>query len=64
MIDHGDNIYTVYMHASALYCSKGQDVSKGTKIAAVGSTGISTGPHLHFSVRVNGAYVNPWGYLR
>lgn len=63
MIDHGDNLYTIYMHASALYVSKGQTVSRGDKIAAVGSTGRSTGPHLHFSVRLNGGYVSPWNYL-
>lgn len=63
MIDHGDSVYTIYMHASALYVSKGQQVSRGDKIAAVGSTGRSTGPHLHFSVRVNGSYVSPWNYL-
>ncbi|MBS7340635.1 MAG: peptidoglycan DD-metalloendopeptidase family protein [Lachnospiraceae bacterium] len=64
MIDHGDNLYTIYMHASALYVSKGTEVSKGDKIAAVGTTGRSTGNHLHFSVRLNGSYVNPWSYLK
>ncbi len=63
MIDHGDNLYTIYMHASALYVSKGNKVARGDKIAAVGSTGRSTGPHLHFSVRLNGSYVSPWNYL-
>lgn len=63
MINHGDNIYTIYMHASALYVSTGQKVSKGETIAAVGTTGRSTGNHLHFGVRVNGQYVDPMGYI-
>lgn len=63
-IDHGDGLYTIYMHASALYVKKGDAVAKGDTIAAVGSTGRSTGNHLHFSVRLNGSYVSPWGYLK
>lgn len=63
MIDHGDGLYTIYMHASALYVSKDDVVLKGDTIAAVGTTGRSTGNHLHFSVRKDGAYVSPWNYL-
>lgn len=62
MIDHGDTV-TVYAHCSALNKSVGDSVSAGEVVAFVGSTGLSTGPHLHFEVRVNGSPVNPLGYV-
>ncbi|MDD3220776.1 MAG: peptidoglycan DD-metalloendopeptidase family protein [Lachnospiraceae bacterium] len=69
VINHGGGVLTVYMHASALYVSSGQTVSAGQSIAAVGSTGNSTGPHLHFGVMVgssggyDGYWVDPMGYV-
>lgn len=62
-VEHGDGLRTIYLHASKLYVKKDDIVIKGEVIGAVGSTGRSTGPHLHFSVRLNGEYVSPWNYL-
>ena len=63
IIDHGNGVQSYYAHCSALYVSAGQQVSENTSIAAVGSTGNSTGPHLHLEIRVNGNPVNPQNYI-
>ena len=63
MIYHGDGLYTRYLHCSSLLVSVGDYVTKGQKIALMGTTGNSTGVHLHFDVRLNGSYVSPWNYL-
>ena len=63
VISHGSNICTLYGHMSAIYVSAGDTVSRSQQVGAVGSTGASTGNHLHFEVRVNGSPVDPMGYI-
>ena len=63
IINHGNGVTTRYAHCSDLYVSAGQTVTKGQRIAAVGSTGASTGNHCHFEVRINGESKNPSNYL-
>ena len=64
IINHGNGLKTLYGHCSKLYVEVGDSVSRGEVIGAIGSTGWSTGPHLHLEIRVNGARVNPLNYIR
>jgi murein DD-endopeptidase MepM/ murein hydrolase activator NlpD len=64
ILDHGNGITTLYAHLAAIYVEAGQTVERGTTIGAVGSSGRSTGPHLHFTVSVDGRAVDPMQYLR
>jgi murein DD-endopeptidase MepM/ murein hydrolase activator NlpD len=63
IVDHGNNITTLYAHNEGLYIEEGQQVQRGQPIALVGSTGLSTGPHLHFELRTNGEPVDPLPYM-
>ncbi len=63
VIDHGDGVETKYLHASKLLVKEGDYVQRGQPVILVGSTGVSTGPHLHFSLYVNGVAVNPLDYV-
>lgn len=63
IINHGNGLLTYYMHCNTIFVSAGQKVSKGQNIGQVGTTGNSTGPHLHFQVMNNGTPVNPMSYL-
>jgi murein DD-endopeptidase MepM/ murein hydrolase activator NlpD len=63
MIDHGNGFQTLYAHLSVRNVLCGQPVLKGGVIGAAGSTGNSTGPHLHFEIRLMGGFVNPHNYL-
>ena len=63
IVDHGNGMTTLYAHCSDLYVKDGDVVAKGQPIAAVGSTGFSTGPHLHFELRANGEPIDPAAYL-
>lgn len=63
VISHGNGVQTYYGHCSKLYAKNGQTVSQGDVVASVGSTGNSTGPHLHLEIRVNGTAYNPQNYI-
>jgi len=63
MIDHGGGMVSLYAHCSSLLVNYGESVKEGQTVAIIGSTGASTGPHLHFEVRQNGVSVDPSAFF-
>ncbi|MCS6911386.1 MAG: M23 family metallopeptidase, partial [Anaerolineales bacterium] len=63
ILDHGNGWHTLYAHFNSVLVTCGEAVTQGQIIGLAGSTGRSTGPHLHFEMRLGGGYVNPWNYL-
>jgi len=63
MIDHGSGFQSLYAHLSAFNVGCGQSVGQGEGIGAIGTTGRSSGPHLHFEIRATSSFVNPWDVL-
>jgi murein DD-endopeptidase MepM/ murein hydrolase activator NlpD len=63
VVDHGNGFQTLYAHLQAYYVEAGDDIGKGQTIGEMGSTGNSTGPHLHFEIRQGTVQRNPYGFL-
>ena len=64
MINHGNNLISMFLHLNDIFIAQGQIVKKGEIIGTIGSTGLSTGPHLHWSVLLNNAYINPLALVK
>jgi murein DD-endopeptidase MepM/ murein hydrolase activator NlpD len=64
VLDHGGGISSMYPHLSKITVKEGQIVGRGEEVGKIGSSGVSTGPHIHFEIRKNGDPINPWTYLR
>ena len=64
LIDHGNGFVSLYSHLSSIFVRQGESVGMGQQVGAVGNTGNSTGPHLHFEIRYQGIPRNPFGYLQ
>jgi murein DD-endopeptidase MepM/ murein hydrolase activator NlpD len=64
MINHGNNLISIFLHMNDIHVHAGKNVDKGEPIGTVGNTGLSTGPHLHWSVLLNNTYVDPLGLVK
>ena len=64
IVNHGNGVKTLYAHLSKYFAKQGQQVARGETLGMMGSTGWSTGPHIHFEVRINGQLMNPLNYIK